>query len=349
MRILTSVCLCVSLCLVAIGRPTAQATTGTIIDHTSLPLFTQIPSSYETAARGKRLIMADRSVGGNIQTGLQCLALPYDATNNSCAGMPTTGVTAETWSHVYPSPNWEQWWEPTQGPTAWQMASPKFNGLWTGMQPGWMQWVAPKAANYDVISFQYNYLFALWGNLPDYFINTPATDYDFADFVAFGAAIAPTKVIYWTTSVPKSDGGTPGVLQRLASFNALMRQRVPAGGVLIDFADLVTHRPDGSLCQTGGVPRMCDDYTSEPAGGHLSTGWARVRAAKLVWIAMAVVSGWTPGGVPDTDTTAPTLDLTCAATSCQWGATDNVGVVSVTISVTARDAAGNQTTRTSVQ
>lgn len=322
-------------------RPAAQ-TAPIILDHASLPLFEQIPTAYEDVARGLRLQMADRSVGGNISAGLDCLAQDYATAPTSCK-TNAAGTTGETWSHAYPRANWQQWWEPMQGPPEWQMASPKFNGMWTGLQPGWIDWLTPRLGNYDVVSFQFNYLSSLGANVADYFTNHPTPNADAADFEALRQAIAPKRVVYWTTSLSKADP-SPGDLADLNAFNTLRRSSVPGGEVLIDFAALISHRPDGSLCATsGGVPRICDEYSTETNGGHLSYGWGKVRAAKLVWIAMARLAGWTPGG---SDTEPPSLGIDCSMAGCGFLHNDNVGVTELQITVTARDEAGNQTTQT---
>lgn len=60
--------------------PTPRPTTipnpqlGNIIDHTSLPLYDQIPPEYLRAAEQIRFYYFDRSVGQNISEGLDCLA-----------------------------------------------------------------------------------------------------------------------------------------------------------------------------------------------------------------------------------------------------------------------------------
>ena len=45
-----------------------------IIDHTSIELFDQIPPHYLEIARNTPMIFSDRSVGGNIDAYLNCLA-----------------------------------------------------------------------------------------------------------------------------------------------------------------------------------------------------------------------------------------------------------------------------------
>lgn len=265
-----------------------------IVDHTSIALFSRMPAQYETAARALRLQMGDRSVGQNIFWGLMCLEMDY-----SVAGAPCTSVAPgqplETWSRPYAKPNWTYWFEPNQGPDPnTRMVSPLFNGLWTGLQPGWMDWLASKSGQFDVVSFQMNYLFGLWSPDPivNYFTDRAGSD-DIYDFETFANTISPVRVVYWTSSLPQGDAAT---VARLAAFNASMRTWVRnqgQGRILIDFADIESHRPDGTACvDSGDNPIVCSEYSND--GGHLAYGPGKVRAAKAVWVAMSQLAGWRP-------------------------------------------------------
>lgn len=64
--------------------PLNAADTGFVIDSSSVALFDQIPDEYLTGARNLDMLFSDRSVGANINDGLNCL------TASSWAGAPAS-------------------------------------------------------------------------------------------------------------------------------------------------------------------------------------------------------------------------------------------------------------------
>ena len=90
----------------------------------------------------------------------------------------------------------------------------------------------------------------------------------------------PGKWMCFTTSLPQ----TPK--PELAAYNARLREVAGALGcdVLVDVAAIESHRPDGSLCEVGGVPVTCREYVnpSEVIGAHPAGPGLRRLAEGLV-------------------------------------------------------------------
>lgn len=325
----------------------ATASAQIIVNSSSIALFEQIPASYLTAARNLRMMFIGRSVGVNINQGLDCLTYAYASSPNSCR---TTGQggSAQTWTQTYARSNWTFYGWPGLG-----LPNPVTcngsNGVWTGYQPCFLDFTQPRMSSWDVVSFQFDYLAGISDDpIANYFTPRPGND-DIYDFETFTAGIAPKRALHWTTSLMKNDQNNPGTLAKLDAFNVAMRSWAAqsTNRVLIDLADIISRRADGSECLSAeGHPRICDEYSSETYGGHLSNGAAKVRVAKAVWVALARMAGWVPGG---SDTQPPTVtQLSCTAQSgtltCSGRYSDSNGVASIQTSVTARDAAGNTTT-----
>jgi hypothetical protein len=58
-----------------------------------------------------------------------------------------------------------------------------------------------------------------------------------------------------------------------------------------DHADNCENYPDDGL----DIPAICQDYTTEPNGGHLgSVSAGKIRIAKAFWVLMARIAGWNP-------------------------------------------------------
>ncbi len=57
---------------------------GFIIDHNSINSFDKIPGANKDAVSKLRMIFMDRSVGGNIDTYLDCLNSPWSLARSYC-------------------------------------------------------------------------------------------------------------------------------------------------------------------------------------------------------------------------------------------------------------------------
>lgn len=331
-----------------------------IVDHTSVVLFEQIPAEYKQRAQNIRMLFVDRSVGSNLNDGLNCLAQDEAAAQNSCKSWEPNSPP-EHWSGTWPRDNWTFGGWPVQDPLPNKIACSGWNGVWTGYQPCFFNYVQSRLDQWDVLSFWFDYNAAIWTGTPlaAYFTNRTGTD-DAFDYAAMEGQIAPKRLVYWTTSLPRSDNGS-GQIARLAAFNDAARAFVgiASNRILFDAADILSHDPAGNTCRNAdGLPVICSpQYTTEATGGHLgSYSNGKIRLAKAFHVLMAKLSGWDPDGDPDPppppDTQDPTLLISCAPTGvpnqtrCDATFDDNVGVVHIDwhVAATVRDAAGNTAT-----
>ncbi len=244
--------------------------TGVIVDHTSIGLFEQIPTEYLTAARAKRLLMRTASVGQNISQGLDCLV-------NNSANSCRTGFTVPASSIPVVS-------QPQYSRANWLFEF-RGNPGWYGKLNDFITQVNTRTASFDVMSWKQSYvddstIYKFWENT--------TTQVDIFNLEA--ALVAhPTTVLYWTAAIAKLP------MDYIEAFNQQMRVYTSMEGFpLLDLADIESHRPDGTLCSTNGIPTICSEYCVETSGGHLTNGMATQRAAKAVWVMMARLSGWNP-------------------------------------------------------
>gem|GEM_PF-1318801 len=290
------------------------------VDHTSIALFDQIPDQYIQAAANLNMLFIDRSVGGNINEGLDCLAYESDeAAPSRCKRNHTDSryvvdpATVLNWYHPggYDRSNWDfLYWDnlPVSGCTDWSQKTDCFINY---MQSGAIN-------NYDVVSYQFSYLLVVDGSTIEdqpggFFWDNPGLT-DVYDQEALEAQYPNKTFIYWTTSLARSIGTNESEI-----FNQQTRQYAnDHGKILFDVADILSHDPDGNPCYDNrdGVPygsenhpddglnllAICPHYTTEVEGGHLGSASAgMIRVAQGFWVLMAQIAGWDPG------TTTPTL------------------------------------------
>lgn len=323
-----------------------------IIDHTSFPLYAQIPPDYLANAALLQFEFADRSVGVNVLEGFtQCLSRTYGEAPSSCRGIKA-GLPAEPWTPVVAHPTFHGW--PNLGlPNP--MTCTQSNGFWTGLVPCWRSFIAPTVDNYDVVGVMPDYLLATGANSMEHFFEDLPGDYDAYDLLAYAKTIK--AVMLWWTPGPNKGESSTGSLARLQGYAQLARQFATDNNlVLVDLYDIFTHKRDGTLCtNTAGYPIQCDEWGSERNGGHMSYGATKVRAAQMTLIALAQIVGWNPNGPPPppADTEKPTQGSVCSTLvepllegSCTFHFTDNTGVTHIRITQTVEDAAGNTTTDT---
>src|SRR5690606_2543925 len=88
-----------------------------------------------------------------------------------------------------------------------------------------------------------------------------------------------------------------------------------------DHRDGVTYNSENNPDDGINIPAICQHYTSETEGGHLgSVSAGKIRVAKAIWVLMAQLAGWNPGGQSTTPTptsviNTPTPTPTSVATS----------------------------------
>jgi hypothetical protein len=281
-----------------------------VVDHTWVDRFDDIPSEFVEAAANTRMFFMDRSVGGNIDEGLGCLASSYESAPNHCVRAqhpadPAYSVDESViaWSGSYDRSNWAfEYWPENCG------------GDWAGKVECFIEFMQPQVDAYDVVSFQLSYLAVVEGSdvadAQTGFFVEQADRGDVWDYVAFGEASGKT-LIHWTTSLARGIG-TP----ESDAFNDQMRQWTAEQDVpLFDVADILCHDPDGNPCYDNrdGIPytfndhvedhpddgveyrAICPHYTTELDGGHLgSVSAGKIRVAKAFWVLMARIAGW-PG------------------------------------------------------
>lgn len=302
--------------------PTASATAvvtttpppdgAIIVNHHAVDLFDHIPEQYLQAAANLRMHYIDRSVGGNINDGLDCL------TNSSSTGAPNHCVR---YQHVVPEfsvdPSVVSWNRPggyNRSNWTFEFWADNSNcNQWFEKVTCFMEMVQPTIHTLDVVSFQFSYLEVDFGStIADqpggYFWDNP-TYADVFDQELFEAQHPHTTFIYWTSSLARGIGSPESV-----AFNEQMRNYAIANGKpLFDVADILSHDPDGNACYDNrdGIPysngnnhenypddgvdllAICQHYTTETDGGHLgSVSAGKIRVAKAFWVLMAQIAGW---------------------------------------------------------
>jgi hypothetical protein len=285
-----------------------------IVDHNSIDLFEQIPDEYLDAASALRMLFMDRSVGENIDFGLECLLFESDElAPNHCSRYehvdPTYSVDPEivSWYREggFDRTNWDYApWPIGQDCSSWSQKVDCF-----------IDFIEPQISAYDVVSFQFSYLLVdesstIADQPGGYFWDNPSLT-DVYDFEAFEARNPDTKTIYWTTSLSRGIGTLVS-----ENFNNQMRQYALGNGkILFDVADILSHDPDGLPCYDNrdgvlydngnssenypddgvDIPAICQYYTTEVDGGHLgSVSAGKIRVAKAFWVLMAQIAGWDP-------------------------------------------------------
>lgn len=313
----------------------AYADNHIVVDHTSVELFEEIPTEYLVAASQLRMHYFDRSVGDNIRSGLDCLAIPDDQpVTNSCrrglveAGEPIVHGT------IYNNANWR--YDFLTGDS----------GFWNGKIEAFINATNSEMSQYDVFNLQISYLEGSDPSIVDpstgMFVNQ-SDKYDIYDLVAHEEAHPDKVFIYATTSISRgADWVSTDVNNQIRQF-AEQNDKI-----LFDIADIESHTVTGEECYdnrdgveycSSGVgcenhpddgintPAICQMYTKETDGGHLGNpDTGKMRIAKAFWVLMAQIAGWDPEGNPPTNS-APVVNagadqtITLPTNSTQMNAT----------------------------
>ncbi len=298
--------------------PPSPSGNGILVDHNSLALFEQIPQQYLAAARDLKVLMSDRSVGGNFSEGLGCLVANsfgqspsfcrkhydgniirlYNQTDMDAGRVPAV-ISFQPSLTLYDRSNWVYEYKV---------------GSWSELTCNFIQSLAPAHMDKDVLSYQFSYLNVLAGSDIDKFWEDNANLCDIYDLEAFIAQHPEKTFIFWTASLARGIG-----TQEATDFNNRMRQYArDHGKILFDFAAIESYTQSGQPCYDNrdgvtftsptnstvfenyandGVqqPAICQDYTTETDGGHLgSSSGGMIRTAKAFWVLMAEVAGWRP-------------------------------------------------------
>jgi hypothetical protein len=298
---------------------------GIVVDHTSLPLFEQIPETYLVAAANLKMMFADRSVGQNINEGLTCLGYASDeaAPANCKAYIHTvpefsSPQSEANWSRAggYDRSNWTYFAWPNMGVQPELQCGLTSAGMWFQKLQCFIQYVDQNPSAYKVYSYQNSYLEVMdsadiASATTGYFV-PQANRYDIGDFEAMEARHTDLVFIHHTSSLARSIGS-----QVASDFNTQMRNYVRTHNkYLLDVADIESFDPSGRPCYDNrdgvpysttnasenfaddgqAIPAICQHYTRETEGGHLgSPDVGKIRLAKAFWILMARIAGWDPG------------------------------------------------------
>lgn len=291
------------------------------INHNSVALFDRIPERYLLAASNIHMVFSDRSVGQNINEGLDCLAAA------------SWSASPATCRNDYYDSNWN-WRTHTQddylngtvpenirfepSPTRYNRNNWTYvfrQGTWTELTSDFINALAPQYINSkNILTYQFSYLNVDAGsdiaNQTTGFFANNSNKADIYDLEAYFDR-HPDKILFlWTTSLARSIG-----TQSSTDFNNKMREyAINNGYYLFDVAAIESYTSDGSpcydnrdgvpYCSASGncenypddgkfLPAICQDYTTELNGGHLgSVSGGKIRLAKAFWVLMAQIAGW---------------------------------------------------------
>lgn len=246
-------------------------------DHRAVDEFDQIPEQWIEAASQISFLFRHASVGSNIDDGLDCLENDFDQRPNNC----DRDLTPEeiVYDRIYDRRNW-----------SFEFHAPN------DANPGWWEKIrlfidrVDSVGNaYDVAGFKFGYVDDGGHSLiqEKFFSRNPNDNLPGIEDLEALEARHPNKIfMYWTMGLARSP--MPGA----KDFNEQMRAYAYDNRVvLMDIADILSHRPDGSPCLSGDIPVLCADYTQEINGGHLNAR-GKQRMAKAVWWIMARLAGW---------------------------------------------------------
>jgi hypothetical protein len=304
---------------------------GVIVDHTSLPLFEQIPDEYLQAAASLTMMFVNRSVGANINDGLTCLQYESDElAPTSCkryvhvVSQFSSPPSEVDWFRRggYDRANWAYFGWPGTGIPP-ELPCGVDTGMWYQKLECFIRYVDANPGRFRVYSYQTSYLEV--DESSD--IASPTTGYfarqenrfDVGDFEALQARHPSTIFLHHTSSLARSIGSRVST-----DFNNQMRDYVRrTNGFLLDVAAIESHDPWGNPCYDNrdgvpysngnnsenhpddglDLPAICQHYTPETNGGHLGNpDVGKIRLAKAFWVLMARVAGWEPGDAPPAGT-----------------------------------------------
>lgn len=271
-----------------------------IINHNDIPAFDSIPVEYKTAAANLRMLFMDRSVGGNINSYLDCLSTPFSEAPNYCKRTQHQDTTYNVdpeevyWDNTWDRMNWHYAFWP-------EGCSEDVNCF--------ADYMATRLDSFDVIGCQFSYLAVLPGSAiadpSTGFFGTQGNNNKATVYAAFGEAHPDKTLVWWTTSLARGIGTTES-----ETFNAQMRNyAVDHEIILFDVADILSHDPNGQPCFDNrdgivykdeshpdddlSLAAICPHYTTETEGGHLgSVSAGGIRVAKAFWVLMARIAGW---------------------------------------------------------
>lgn len=273
---------------------------GIVVDHNSVELFDSIPQQYKEAAAQMHMLFMDRSVGGNIDEYLNCLASPWNSARSFCKKYDhkdsnfAVSPTEVFWNGSWDRSNWRyEYW-----PTACSEDVQCF-----------IDFMQPRLDSFDVMGCQFSYLAVTPGSKisdpVNGFFGSKISRNHASVYSNFATNNPNKKIIWWTSSLARGIGTVES-----EAFNNQMRNYTKNNQlILFDVADILSHSPSGTPCYDNrdgiayqtenypddglNIPAICPQYTTETEGGHLgSISAGGIRVAKAFWVLMAQIAGW---------------------------------------------------------
>ncbi len=252
-----------------------------VIDHLSIQKFGRIPDKYLQEASQLRFLMRNASIGANIDQGLNCLMnnfpdrpkRPHFCDRDISPGQVVFDRKYDRHNWIFEFRGNPGWWAKTRD----------FIDRVNQLGPG---------ESYDVMSFNFNYGDAHPGSAiaDKFFKNDPGDNLPSAeDLEALEAAHRSGTFVWWTMALARRSTIESQNFNRQLRAYALAHKKV-----LLDIADIQSHRPDGSPCidsEGGGTEAICQDYTNEKNSGHLNALGSQ-RMAQAIWVLMSRLAGW---------------------------------------------------------
>jgi len=243
-----------------------------VIDHNSIALFDHIPAQYLEIARNTQMLFSDRSVGGNIDAALNCLAAGSPNDPDDWADAPAScrrdfyDTSSSTWLwKTFSEADYNNNLVPDRilydpDPVRYNRSNWTFvyaAGEWESLIDGFVSQIVPSNVNSNnILSFQFSYLNIDHGSTIDdadvgFFVDLPHNGYyqnrerwDISDVEGLETQYPSKTFIYWTTSLSRGLGSVDG-----QNFNNQMRQYVISNDkILFDVADIESHDENGNLC-----------------------------------------------------------------------------------------------------
>lgn len=303
-----------------------------LVNRHSVELFEQIPDQYLVAAVNLTMLFANRSVGDNINFGLNCLTASSWPEAPAHCKRDFYEIEGSTWKwKTFGLQDYQNGLVPSRilfepDPVKYNRSNWTYDwavGDWEEIIEVFVQNLVPAyVTTKDVLSFQFSYLNIEPGtNIADpetgFFIDLPRDYYsgdrvrwDISDLEELEAQYPDKIFVYWTTSLARGLGSQEGT-----DFNNQMREyALENNKILFDVADILSYTDLGApcydnrdgieYCMMNGTcenypddgfdyPAICQDYTTEIDGGHLgSVSGGKIRVAKAFWVLMARIAGW---------------------------------------------------------